>query len=65
MLVSIFVFLLIISVISVFFVLQFKLCIVLLFVEEGRCMRGSDGKLCLSEKDGGNVWNDYMLTIMK
>ena len=23
-------------------------------------MRGSDGKLCFSEKEGGNVWKDYM-----
>ena len=28
-------------------------------VEEGTCMRGSDGKLCYSEKDRGNVWKDY------
>ena len=29
-------------------------------VEGGRCMRGSDGKLCFSEKEGGKVWKDYM-----
>ena len=23
-------------------------------------MRGSDGKLCLSEKERGKVWKDYM-----
>ena len=27
-------------------------------------MRGSDGKLCLSEKAKGKVWKDYMETIM-
>ena len=27
-------------------------------VEGGRCMRGSDGKLCLCEKEGGKVWKD-------
>ena len=32
-------------------------------VEGGRCMRGSDGKLCFSE-DGGKVWKDYMKRIM-
>ena len=29
-------------------------------VEEGRCKRGSDGKLYLSEKERGKVWKDYM-----
>ena len=29
-------------------------------VEGGRCMRGSDGLLCFSEKERGIVWNDYM-----
>ena len=29
-------------------------------VEGGRCMRGSDGKLSLSEKERGKVWKDYM-----
>ena len=33
-------------------------------VEGGRCMRGSDGKLCFSEKERGNVWKDYMERIM-
>ena len=27
-------------------------------------MRGSDGKLCFSEKEGGKVWKDYMERIM-
>ena len=27
-------------------------------------MRGSDGKLCLSEKERGKVWKDYMERIM-
>ena len=26
----------------------------------GRCMRGSDGKLCFSEKERGKVWKDCM-----
>ena len=26
----------------------------------GICVRGCDGKLCLSEKEGGNVRQDYM-----
>ena len=34
-------------------------------VEGGRCMRGSDGKLCFSEKERGKVWKDYMERIMK
>ena len=32
--------------------------------EGGRCMRGSDGKLCSSEKERGKVWKDYMERIM-
>ena len=28
-------------------------------------MRGSDGKLCFSEKERGKVWKDYMERIMK
>ena len=28
-------------------------------------MRGSDGKLCFSEKERGKVWKDYMESIMK
>ena len=27
-------------------------------------MRGSDGKLCFSEKERGKVWKDYMESIM-
>ena len=34
------------------------------YVEEGRCMRGSDVKLCFSEKERGKVWKDYMERIM-
>ena len=34
-------------------------------VEEGRCMRGSDGKLCFSDKERGNVWKDFMERIVK
>ena len=30
----------------------------------GRCMRRSDGKLCFSEKEQGNVLKDYMERIM-
>ena len=33
-------------------------------VEGGRCMRGSDGKLCFSEKERGKVWIDYMERIL-
>ena len=29
-------------------------------VKGGTCMRGSDGKLCFSEKESGKVWKDYM-----
>ena len=24
-----------------------------------RCMRGSDGKLCFTEKESGEVWKDH------
>ena len=27
-------------------------------------MRGSSGKLCCSEEEGGKVWKDYMERIM-
>ena len=30
----------------------------------GRCTRGSDGKLCLTEKERGNVWKDLVERIM-
>ena len=33
-------------------------------VDGGRCMRGSDGKLCFSEKERGKVWKDYMERIV-
>ena len=33
-------------------------------VEGGRCMRGSDGKLCFSEKESGKLWKDYIERIM-
>ena len=33
-------------------------------VEGGRCMRGSNGRLCFSEKERGKVWKDYMERIM-
>ena len=33
-------------------------------VEDGRCMKRSDGKLCFSEKERGKVWKDYMERIM-
>ena len=33
-------------------------------VDGGRCMRGSDGKLCFSEKERGKVWKDYVERIM-
>ena len=33
-------------------------------VEGGRCVRGSDGKLSFSEKDGGRVWKEHMERIM-
>ena len=33
-------------------------------VEGGRCMRGSDGKLCISEKERCKVWKDHMERIM-
>ena len=28
--------------------------------EAGRCISGSDGKLCFSEDGRGKVWKDYM-----
>ena len=34
-------------------------------VEGGRCMRGSDGKLCFKEKERRKVLKDYMQRIMK
>ena len=33
-------------------------------IEGGRCMRGSDGKFCFSEKERGKVWEDSMERIM-
>ena len=33
-------------------------------LEGGRCMRGSDGRLCFSEKERGKVWKDYRERIM-
>ena len=30
----------------------------------GRCMRGSDGKLCFSEKERAKLWKDYMERII-
>ena len=33
-------------------------------VEGGWCMRGSDGKLCFSEKERGKVWKDHIERIM-
>ena len=33
-------------------------------VDSGRCMKGSDGKLCFCVKERGNVWKDYMEGIM-
>ena len=33
-------------------------------VEGGRYIRGSDGKLCFSEKEIIKVWKDYMERIM-
>ena len=33
-------------------------------VEGGRCVRGSDGKLCFSEKEKVKAWKDYMERIM-
>ena len=32
--------------------------------EVERCIIGCDGKLCLSEKERGKVWKDYMERIM-
>ena len=34
-------------------------------VEGERCMRGRDNRLHFSEKDGGKVWKEHMLRIMK
>ena len=33
-------------------------------VVEGRCLGGTDGKLCFSVKEGGKVWEDYIKRIM-
>ena len=33
-------------------------------VEGGRCIRGSDEKLCFSENGRGKFWKDYMERIM-
>ena len=33
-------------------------------VADGRCMRGSDGKLCFNEKERGKVLKDYIERIM-
>ena len=33
-------------------------------VEEGRCMRGSDGRLNFSEKGNGKVWKEHRERIM-
>ena len=33
-------------------------------VEGGRCMSGSEGKLCFSEKERAKVWKDYMERII-
>ena len=33
-------------------------------VEGGRCVRGSDGKLCFSAKQKGRFWKDYAERIM-
>ena len=33
-------------------------------VKAGRCMRGSDGKLCFSEKGRCKVLNDYVVRFM-
>ena len=33
-------------------------------VDGGRCMRGSNEKLCFSEKERHGVWKDYMERIM-
>ena len=30
----------------------------------GRCMRGNDGALCLSEKDGAKLWKAHMSEIV-
>ena len=33
-------------------------------VERGRCMRGSDGKLCISENDRSRAYKDYIERMM-
>ena len=33
-------------------------------IEGGRCRRGCNGKLCLSERERGKVWKDYIERIM-
>ena len=33
-------------------------------VDGGRCMRGSDGKLCFCVRERGTVWKDYVERIM-
>ena len=33
-------------------------------IDGGRCMRGSDGKLCFSDNEKGQVWKIYMERIM-
>ena len=33
-------------------------------VKGGRCMRGSNGKLCFSEKERGKIWKGYMERIV-
>ena len=33
-------------------------------VEGGRCVRGSDGRLCFIEKERGNVWKNYMERVL-
>ena len=33
-------------------------------VDGGRCMRGSGGKLCFSEKERGKFWKDHRNRIM-
>ena len=33
-------------------------------VEGGRCMRGSNEKLCFSENERGKLWKDYMERII-
>ena len=33
-------------------------------LEFGRCMRGSDVRMCFGEKERGKVWKDYMESII-